>query len=97
MWVEKTEPWIKALKIGDKVITLEIGVNVPGIEPNEEGFCVLENVSTVIGICDAYIETTWVREFNPAWSNFERAYKPQFCKNYFGPDGTINIKEYNAL
>jgi hypothetical protein len=84
--------WIRDLKVGDKVLTIEKGHNVPGIEPNSDGLCILESVSVIIKIETNYIETEFVRAYNSAWENFERAYSTNCSKNYFAPDGSINIR-----
>jgi len=87
------EDWIKNLKAGDKVLTIEKGIYVEGIEPDENGLCILETVSTVVSVSEHCIETTFVREYNPAWVNFDRAYKQQTVLNYVSPTGEINIKQ----
>lgn len=82
--------WIKNLKVGDKVLTLER--NVYGVWKWE---------SEVISTANNYIETLYRRDENNEMltelvaklAPNHRTYMRQWVKNYFGPDGSINIEE----
>ena len=85
--------WIKNLKIGDEVITIERN----GLLPN--GFYGWKSI--VVKIETNYIETEYTRDRNLDWLNelvkklspIHRTFIKQTCKNYFAPDGTINIEK----
>lgn len=82
--------WYKDLKIGDKVVTLEI-------TPHK----MWKWESVISKIEKGYIETKYVRD----WNDLEllelcknlapnhRTFSEQTVKNYFGPDGSINIEK----
>lgn len=78
--------WIKDLKIGDKVLTIERH---------------FKWVSEIITIESNYIETAYHRDRNNEEINEliidlaknHRSYSKLFVKNYFGIDGNINILE----
>ena len=84
--------WIKELKVGDLVYTIERHKNCPN------GLWKWE--STVIAIDSGYIETKYSRPMDLAWLNElvkqlapnHRTFDTQYIKNYFGPDGSINIE-----
>lgn len=88
----KRPDWINNLKVGDTVFTLEKSYNIPGIDPEPNGLCVIKTPSIITCIASNYIETKFKRNFNLAWVNFERAYKVTYVKNFFDPSGEINIE-----
>ena len=85
-WVKNNEEWIKALNIGDKVLTLERN---------------FKWASVVISIELNYIETKFMRDYNNEelilltknLAPNHRTFSTNFVKNYFGPDGSINIEK----
>lgn len=78
-----TNNWIKTLKVGDTVLTIEKWSNL----------MYEEWPSVITKIESSYIETEYVRQYRPEYENFLRAYTKNTVKNYFNPiDGTINIK-----
>ena len=91
-WLKNNETWIKELKIGDEVINIE-----------RNGNRIWKWKAKVIAIESNYIETTYARD----WKNEEllalcknlapnhRTFSTQYVKNYFAPDGTINIEKIN--
>lgn len=81
MWERKNQTF-NSLNVGDTVITIDNNI---------------EYLSTITQIESNYIETTYTRSYNPEWVIYDtekgnRCYKPQHVKNYFGPNGEINIK-----
>lgn len=86
---------ILSLKPGDKVITVErYAVRVDDeVEVRE-----YEHVSEVVRVESNYVETKYERSYNPEWHRadgsliFERAYHMTWVKNYFDPNGEINIR-----
>lgn len=84
--------WIKNLKVGDKVYTIERHANMPG------GSYKWKSEITIIE--SSYIETMYRRERGLAWlegaclklSVIHRTFEKTWSKNYFAPDGTINIE-----
>jgi len=57
----------------------------------------IEYISIIIRIESNYIETAYIRKYNPEWVIYDtekgnRCYKAQYVKNYFDPNGKINIK-----
>jgi hypothetical protein len=81
--------WIENLKIGDKVIQLE-----------RSGKRVWKWEATVLYTSSVYVETSVVRDIYNAelaelvkrLSPIHRTYEKTFTKNYFAPDGTINLE-----
>lgn len=86
--------WIKNLKIGDKVITLEL---------TRKGTWKWDSIVTKIE--SSYIETTYTRDWNNLellelckdLDNNHRTFSEQIVKNYFGADGSINIERYSPV
>ena len=85
--------WIKELKVGDLVYTIERHKNCP------DGLWKWK--STIIAIDECYVETTYSRSWDLKWLNDlannlapnHRTFDTQYIKNYFGPDGSINIEK----
>lgn len=79
--------WVKNLKVGDKVLTIEREFKWE---------------STIVSLNDGYVETTYFRdhknkELLEMCKNLignHRTFTQQWVKNYFSPvDGSINIEE----
>jgi hypothetical protein len=97
IWIKNTDDWIKNLKVGDKVFQVERNKLIP------TGFWKWKGVVTKIE--SNFIEVKYCRE--PVdWledlrvkmkknsnSNIDSTYNDNWIKNYFAPDGTINIEQ----
>lgn len=89
--------WVKDLKVGDDVFQVEKHPTMPNGEWHWK--------AKIIKIESNYIETEYCRDRNLEWlmvltkklAPHHRTYSPQFCKNYFSPNGEINLKPYNAI
>jgi hypothetical protein len=85
--------WIKNLKVGDEVYTIERHKNLPNGSYKWK--------SKVIKIEPNYIETVYERDYKLEWlldlcenlASNHRTFDTQYVKNYFSPDGVINIEE----
>lgn len=86
--------WIKELKIGDEIYTIERHIKIPN------GFWKWK--SKVIDIQSNYIETEYRRDFKLDWLLLDcnnlavnhRTFDRQFIKNYFNTlTGEINIEK----
>ena len=89
--------WIKELKVGDSVWQIERHPKIP------DGFHKCKGV--VVKIEPNYIEVKWMREPTAyiedlrremkknSVGNMDATYNFQFTKNYFSPDGSINIEK----
>ena len=95
MWIKNEEEWIKNLKISDKVYQIEYHNKIPNGSHSWKGIVTL--------IESNYIEVKWTREPTD-WledarremkkgssNNFDRTYFENWTKNYFDPNGKINI------
>jgi hypothetical protein len=84
--------WIKNLKVGDSVYTIDRHKNIPG------GSWKWKSEITIIE--SSYIETVYRRERGLAWLEAailklapnHRTFEKTWSKNYFAPDGSINIE-----
>ena len=89
----KKEEWISNLKIGDFVYYIE---NHPGIPGGKWKW-----KAEVVKIESNYIETVHQRERGLAWleavtlklASNHRTFSKTWNKNYFGPEGGINIEK----
>jgi hypothetical protein len=92
-WIKNTDEWISNLKVGDSVYTIERCKSYP------DG--VWKWVSKVTVVESNYIETVFERDYNLEWLReatknlvpYHRTYQKTTIKNYFVPDGTINIEQ----
>ena len=76
------ENWIKNLVAGSKVLVIERWMN----EVNKfEG--------EVAEVTNAYIETKHRRPLRGDWNHYFHVYDEIKTKNYFSPDGEINIEQ----
>lgn len=90
--------WIKFLNIGDTVWQIEMNKSIPNGFHKWKG--------KIVKIETGYIEVKWQREptlfleetrkemKKGSSNNFDRTYFEQWTKNYFAPDGSINIEQY---
>ena len=90
--------WIKELKIGDMVFQVERHKIAP------DGICKWKGIVTKIE--KNYIEvkhhrepTAWLEDARSemkrnASGNIDKTYDDTWTKNYFAPDGSININRY---
>lgn len=76
------EGWIKNLKVGDKVLAVERWLET-----------VNKFEAVVSEIADGYIVTKHRRPLRGEWSHYIHVYNEITTKNYFSPDGEINIEQ----
>jgi hypothetical protein len=96
-WIKNNEEWIKNLKVGDKVFQVEINKLIPTGSHKWKG--------VVVSIESNYIEVKsnrepidWLEDLRVKMkkgssNNFDSTYSTNFTKNYFAPDGMINIEK----
>lgn len=87
--------WVKDLKVGDKVYSIERHPRLPNGSWKWE--------SVIIKIESNYIETEykrveydWLIEMTKNLAPHHRTFSKQTVKNYFGPDGSINIEHFGV-
>ena len=81
------------MKVGDEVYTIERNPNIPGGSWKWR--------SIIVKIESNYIETTYCRERGLDWleaatlklSANHRTFNKTWSKNYYGPDGSINVEK----
>lgn len=91
--LKELNAWIKDLKVGDKVYQVERSPKIPGGKWQWE--------AVVTKIDPAYIETAferdssleWLQEIIESLAPNQRTYGKITMKNYYAPDGTINIEK----
>jgi len=90
---EDKEGWLNCLVVGDEVYTIERNWKIPGETWKWK--------STIVALNKSYIETVYCRERGVPWLEKmvadltvnHRTYERTWVKNYFAPDGTINIQK----
>ena len=90
--------WIKELKIGDKVFQIERHKNIPNGFWKWKGF-VMKIESNYIEVKYHREPVAWLEEARlemkkKAQGNIDKTYDESWVKNYFAPDGTINIERW---
>ena len=86
--------WIKDLKVGDKVMEIEIHPSLPNGRYTWMGEVTIIN--------SAFIEVKWSREYGQDWlnnltaglGNNHHTYAATWTKHYFHPDDKVNIEPF---
>jgi hypothetical protein len=93
-WVKNTDEWIANLKVGDSVYTIERCKSYPdGVWKWESKVTGISESSCIETVFERDYKLQWLLELTKDLAPNHRTYAKTWTKNYFAPDGTINIEQ----
>lgn len=86
--------WLKELKIGDKIYQVERHPSMPNGKSLWKAEVTKIETNYIETVCERDNTLEWLLELTKKLANNHRTFNKVWTKNYYGPDGSINVEKY---